>query len=181
MSSESAKPAEQQPEGKLSTQAERLARKGRRPMKPGPAPRSAPAPEPVARPQVLETQGRQFGAFCRAVVKPVYLDICGYELEQAVWEEWGISAARFAEFYQPAVMNHPAVAFVSATGMIATPVLLNLGAWLARRRQAADEKPPESGKPEQPRPAPPGGRPDSVGRAWLNLREKETPPGSPAG
>jgi hypothetical protein len=175
----------------LKAEAEELARRGRPPKPPTPA-AAAPATgaKPVA-PQAgaqppSENQGKQFGLTTRALVAPMYLAVCGFELPPAAWEEWGVAGAHFAAFYFPNAALHPGYQFVGSTAMMAIPLLLAWPSYAAKRAAARKPKseaaapagpdpqlPPDpTTNSTEPKPAPaaesPPGR-TSIGGGWTGL------------
>jgi hypothetical protein len=127
----------------------------------------------------------------RAMVGPLYLAVCGFELPPPAWEEWGIAGGRFAAHYFPDVATHPGTQFVAATAVLVMPVAL---AWpgYAKKRAAAQKAAAEAAKraaagggsspgdngaerTAEPGPARPPGRPaGSIGSGWD--RAKDLPP-----
>jgi len=124
--------------------AELAARRGPgRPPKPpaATAPPAPPAPAPGTATVAVagaptETQGAQFGLMVRAMVAPLYLAVCGFELPPAAWEEWGVAGGRFAAHYFPDVATHPATQFVAASVVLVMPVALAWPSYAARRAAA---------------------------------------------
>lgn len=167
----------------LKAEAEQLARRGRPPKErqPGPAPAPGAAPA-TASPAVAgappEEQGKQFGLTVGAMLAPMYVAVVGHELPPKAWEEWGVSAAKFAAFYAPAVAGHPGYQFVAASLVLAAPLALAWPAYQAQRRAALAKAKAEAAKsagqdgpgppaPSRIVPAAPPPRPGhSVGGGW---------------
>lgn len=173
----------------LKAEAEQLARRGRPPKDRPPGPAPAPGTAPATAPPALagappEEQGKQFGLVVRGITAPLYKAVCGAELPPAAWEEWGVSAAKFAAFYAPAIALHPGYQFVASSAVLAAPLALAWPAYLAQRRaqlskakaeaagarrQGADGTGPESSPAPRPPASAPGQPPrpgHSVGGGW---------------